>query len=564
MSAHHIIRKAIVELTVPPGDDAFMAQVRASAFFKTEIYPMLERILDELDVDEDIIRLEKLELDLKHFRIEQDNASSLIKLEQQIREKLEKIIKEIRNSEPGNRVVANNKRVASKNTRKELFFYILRTGTLPWWAEQDKQLSLNELAEELLKNEPGTFRDELISVLRSEPARKRMLRLPEKVVKQFIGVISGQIHKTLLEVLNFIKELPCAAQIERSVYLQALSYSGSAILTPRSFIAGILKEIPDMEIAGQLYIQSRNYPKQESDVNDITVEVKRGLADADNWCFGKIKKMFTPEDIWYYFSSPQNSSDLNSDEETKDHPEKTIHLPEDKKRGPKNNSKEDSDSAEEDLAELILKGDTEAITRYFKQQEEQEITYTESEAYHNEERNTAEYTDVTENNNEHYIRNAGLVILNPYLSAFFKELGLCNGKEFISQEASERAAHLLQYLATGSEGSFEEHDMLLNKILCGIAVETPFTIDFTITDKEKQECKDLLDAAASNWTALKGTSGESMRDAFFMREGILEQQANGWNLKIEKTTIDILIDKLPWGISIVKLPWTKAMIFVNW
>ncbi|MGZ4159166.1 MAG: contractile injection system tape measure protein [Bacteroidia bacterium] len=33
---------------------------------------------------------------------------------------------------------------------------------------------------------------------------------------------------------------------------------------------------------------------------------------------------------------------------------------------------------------------------------------------------------------------------------------------------------------------------------------------------------------------------------------------------MEKTTIDILLDKLPWGISIIQMPWSTEMVFVNW
>lgn len=172
--------------------------------------------------------------------------------------------------------------------------------------------------------------------------------------------------------------------------------------------------------------------------------------------------------------------------------------------------------------------------------------------------------EISSHGNGYFVRNAGLVILSPYIPSFFKTLGLVQENKFVSSEAQQRAAYLLHYLSTGSESSFEEHDMLLSKTLCGINLLTPLTLQFALREQEKEECQALLQAVVTHWTALKSTSPESMRDAFFIREGILESHANGWNLKIERTTLDVLVDKLPWGISIVKMPWSTELIFVNW
>ena len=65
-------------------------------------------------------------------------------------------------------------------------------------------------------------------------------------------------------------------------------------------------------------------------------------------------------------------------------------------------------------------------------------------------------------------------------------MGLCDGKTFVSEEAKEHAVYLLQYLTTGSEESFEEHEMVLNKILCEMKIETPLVLPFTISEKEKE------------------------------------------------------------------------------
>ncbi len=558
MCAKHIIKRAVVELTVPSADDAFKTQAVASVFFKLHIYPMIEKILDEIDIKEDIIRLEKFELDFKNFYPDRDNSPGLIKLEQQVREKLKKVIDETRSTGGLNKVVAKNKRVAVKNTKSELFFHILKTGTLPWWAEQDKPILLEELANDVLQNEEIKIRAELVTALQSAEARKRLLRLSEDIIEKVIHIISGQLNKTMKELLSFSENLSGYHVIKRLAHIHALTYSGNEIIPLRSFVAGLLKTKPDMEVAKQFYEQCLKDTFQKNELlNPKTIEIKQALADVNNVYWGKIKKIFTADDVKKYFVQDLDPFNKDVKEKTPTKQEnsenKEIHI--DKNRN----------NAKEDISDLILKGDVEAIAKYFKQMEEKASINADSEEINaTEEEHLKEYADAVEANDDHYIKNAGLVILNPYLPSFFKELELCDGKKFNSAEAAERAAHLLQYLATNNEDNFEEHDMLLNKILCGIEIEAPFTIDFKITEKERTECKDLLEAVAANWTALKGTSGEGIRDAFFIREGILERQANGWNLKVEKTTIDILIDKLPWGISIISMPWSVIKIFVNW
>src|SRR5258706_4778710 len=68
--------------------------------------------------------------------------------------------------------------------------------------------------------------------------------------------------------------------------------------------------------------------------------------------------------------------------------------------------------------------------------------------------------------NEYFIGNAGLVILFPFLRQMFSNLDLCRNKQFRSEYSQIRAVLLSQYLIAGS-AEIAEHELLLNKILCG-------------------------------------------------------------------------------------------------
>ncbi len=86
-------------------------------------------------------------------------------------------------------------------------------------------------------------------------------------------------------------------------------------------------------------------------------------------------------------------------------------------------------------------------------------------------------------------------------------------KEFVSKEAQNRAVLLIQALLDDSY-FYEESDLLLNKILCGIDPLEPIQVHFSPTDLEKEEIKNLLDTMVARWTALKSTSGTAMAKGF--------------------------------------------------
>jgi hypothetical protein len=162
-----------------------------------------------------------------------------------------------------------------------------------------------------------------------------------------------------------------------------------------------------------------------------------------------------------------------------------------------------------------------------------------------------------------YINNAGLVIFNPYLSRFFKMLNLMDKNKFLDEYSSHKAVHILQYLVNKTTNS-EEHELTINKIMCGIPLTTPLIKDIEITEEEKTTCESLIEGVIQNWTILKKTSNDGFRDSFIKREGRLLYDPKGWNLKVEDRGYDILVEKIPWTISMVKLPWMEKIIYVEW
>ncbi len=162
-----------------------------------------------------------------------------------------------------------------------------------------------------------------------------------------------------------------------------------------------------------------------------------------------------------------------------------------------------------------------------------------------------------------YLRNAGIVLLNPYLTMLFNRLELTENKKFKDDNAKIKAMQLVQYIGTSDEKP-EEHDLVLNKVLVGLDPYEPLGDLQILTTEEKEMCDGLIDAIIKNWSVLKNTTRNNLRASFFIRNGKLLFEENNWRLSVEQKSIDVLLDKLPWSYSMIKLPWMEYPLMVEW
>lgn len=162
-----------------------------------------------------------------------------------------------------------------------------------------------------------------------------------------------------------------------------------------------------------------------------------------------------------------------------------------------------------------------------------------------------------------YLNNAGLVLLHPFLSTLFKKLELVGGVDFETPASRQRAVCILHFLATG-QSQTPEYQLILPKFLCGIPFNVPLDHTIRLTTTETDEAENMLQAAIEHWSALGSTSPDGLREGFLQREGKLSKTDAGWILEVERKTLDILLNSLPWGISMVKFPWMPEPLRVQW
>lgn len=164
----------------------------------------------------------------------------------------------------------------------------------------------------------------------------------------------------------------------------------------------------------------------------------------------------------------------------------------------------------------------------------------------------------------YFIQHAGVILLAPFLKTFFTNLDLIiNNTEWKDKAAQYKAIYILRFLSTGLHHAFE-YNLTIEKILCGVSIDEPIPGDIELKTEDMAEAEALLSSVIEHWKAIKNTSVNGLRETFLKRDGLLTKQENGWLLQVERKTLDVLIDSIPWGYSTISLPWNNYIISVEW
>ena len=163
-----------------------------------------------------------------------------------------------------------------------------------------------------------------------------------------------------------------------------------------------------------------------------------------------------------------------------------------------------------------------------------------------------------------HVYNAGISLIWPFLGRFFRRLNMVEGDDFRDEEMRLRAVLLCQYIVTGKT-VYQENELLLNKLLCGMEFQTVVENELDIREDEQALAESMLAGVIHNWEKLQGTRVNTFRETFLQREGRLTWQDEGyWELVVEKRAYDVLLTTLPWQIKMIKYGWMKHRLIVVW
>ncbi|MFB6454700.1 contractile injection system tape measure protein [Chitinophaga sp. Hz27] len=164
----------------------------------------------------------------------------------------------------------------------------------------------------------------------------------------------------------------------------------------------------------------------------------------------------------------------------------------------------------------------------------------------------------------YFIHNAGLILLAPFLGTFLRACNAADDKKVTNESY---AVALLEFLATGRT-DVAEHELIFNKVLCGIPVDKPLQRINNLQDEHITEATQLLQTVIGYWNTLKNTSVDGLRVSFLQRTGKLSVRENDdqWRLQVIPESYDqfLLVD-LPWNYQLVPLLFNKQQfIWVEW
>ena len=137
-------------------------------------------------------------------------------------------------------------------------------------------------------------------------------------------------------------------------------------------------------------------------------------------------------------------------------------------------------------------------------------------------------------------------------------------KAFKDTASQIRAVFLLQYLTCLEEKTYQEMELVFNRLLVNLPMHIPLPKQLELTQEEKDTAESLIKAVKANWRKMDGTSMRGFQETFIHRNGRLEQQKEKWLLTIEERGYDILLESVPWSFKQIRYPWLENYIQIIW
>ena len=562
----HIIQKQLFHLTV---NDENKAQHLLNDLGKTyheKMIPALDALFQKYNVNGKIIRIDRLEIDLGTIS-EKDMETELVSKTLVEMEKFFQSHSHLLSHQEKEEIIAFSSEESNRLKKQmyissfpeekrwmECFTFYLAEGYFPWWYPFDDIIALQEQVK------IAVAQKKIAWDVQFEPAR-----IPV-VIKRLIYQFDGSFVQMIIEERTPDKRMPFSPEFIRS--MQHDVFPGLSLQRVKVMLWMLLLD--------EIFRQGKMVSDKLQILNTFFQLVKR-IRD------------FSYEDLLYRIEKAMEKSEINRPLKAdlvllielwkKENKEIREIISKRSKQKERRESLEEKKNGEIDEEYMI---DDEVIPKEFllKDQHDQvlpdllfEISDEETEELSKQDDFSFEKVEISElfqtgrdkkgdSGKEIYVKNAGIILFHPFLPSLFKNLGWVHENKYIHTIVRMKALQLLGVLS--GNDYFTEHNLVLNKVLCGMDVNDPVPKEDLLNEHEKEEANKLLKSVLEHWKALKKTSLVGLIENFVRREGKLTDQYDHWSLQVERKVYDILLDKLPWGITVVKLPWMKKMIFVEW
>ncbi|MFT3910810.1 MAG: contractile injection system tape measure protein [Ferruginibacter sp.] len=527
----HIIKRQILEFQLDNGLDAFRIQHKMSEYNDKLILATLEKVMDELSAEDEIIQLDKVEIDIGTLSLKDfEKAIPANKLYESVSARFVEMIK--------NSGVVNEpaKTGRSLRTARQWLFY-MKHGYFEWNTVDTNESWYNQALEAFACDFDSVTALRSLIVSDANALKRIIQQHPEQLLVKLVELLTAENQAQLITAIDelgmifkiihrrsgsiFFTERTTRKKIWELVMITAAPFSG---------------KLTTAMISGNILTQFINDQISKDEVADI---LKQQI---------KITRPFLQK-VWN--EKITISQNIPVDQLK---PETDKGLSQENKQSDNNNERHQPDIMMNSKNETVLQNEFDA-----KKDGVKEIKQTFLSGKPGDDNNIVK----EQVNAEIFSAYAGLVLVHPFLPFFFGKLNLVSGSKFTDQLAWQKALYLLHYLATGKPVA-EEYELVIPKLLCAYPFTGVVEKDIELLVEEMEEADNMLAEVIRQWGKLGNTSLAGLREGFLHRKGKFFRDNNNEYLQIESSSIDMLLDHLPWTIGMIKLPWMKNLLRVEW
>ncbi|MGZ5287040.1 MAG: contractile injection system tape measure protein, partial [Flavisolibacter sp.] len=221
----HLIRKQLISLQLDAGQNSFLIQQQARDFYYQQITPALEKLFDELSLENEIIYIEKLEIDLgdlgwKNDRFTLDKDAIYRILIQSFGKSISKSAISLNAQEQV------SYRTPEENTFQQWLYY-LEKGVLPWQVHTTDAKWLHQVLHQLAIDHVSIEKTKRMMVTDPRFLTRLVREHHEKFLQHLAEVITAKRQPGLIEKVREVRkqfsEFPGETQFsEKEIWEQVL------------------------------------------------------------------------------------------------------------------------------------------------------------------------------------------------------------------------------------------------------------------------------------------------------------------------------------------------------
>ncbi len=445
----HIINRQVLELTIPERGVAQSVQNKTSEIIKYKLQPALDKLFSKLTTADEIVRIDKLVIDLGTVSI---NELEKVLVERSLNEISDKInrlkISGLTDKgikpESGNLADKNGKFTSTSKSKDflERFVYFLQFGRFPWWHKSDKSSAkpvtdqLEEIFAEILKIEAAFLKSSIFPLLGDPSVRKRIVfQFNHSQLNALLKKLDKKLFETFFSVfkvlLSSVKSTEKRNDLTNCFYKIVLQN----FTAEQNLKTGDLKIEFIKELLG-VFLTKYSIKENETLLIEIlqTLENQQIKGSRENWdltvatVVQEALKLHSHNQVLHEIIQ---DIILKSGSKVKNLVEQQLKIS--IKEYVKNNGAVKTQS-EKNVKDLLVENIKGAISE-------------------NREKPFSPFPPKPADDAEGIVvSNAGLVLIHPFLRYFFDGLGLLDKElHFKSQSDVFKAIHLLQFIATSTK-----------------------------------------------------------------------------------------------------------------